>query len=205
MSFLCQVISKILSLSLMVIPSSPTDGTPLAPTSDPVQTSDSLYSVTIDWGESPHPTRDPLQGYTLLLTELLEVEREIRFESFSNNTNAEIPNLKAGVEYRVVVFGRNQMGEGQRSHYVVARTVSPIVPHPPTNVAVKLEIGNISSNIILYWTVSIHTHSHSRTHTHTHTHTHIHTHAHTYTHPHTHLYTVVSKHLCLSILCMGLK
>ena len=86
--------------------------------------------------------------------ELLEIEREIIFESFSNDTDAEVTGLSPGVMYRIYVYGVNDIGEGQRSNYVVGRTASSLVPLPPTRLnAEVVERGRVF-DVILSWMVS---------------------------------------------------
>ncbi len=130
------------------------DGRPLRPVSPPVQTADTIHSITLDWGESPTPTHSPLTHYTVLLAELLETEREFTFESYENTTNTEVTGLLPGVMYRMYVYGVNDFGDGQRSSYVVGRTASPLVPLPPTSVSVELVERGQVSDVIFSWTVS---------------------------------------------------
>ena len=130
------------------------DGRPLTPLSHPVQTAETIHSITLGWGESLTPSHAPITHYTILLVELLEIEREIIFESFSNDTDAEVTGLSPGVMYRIYVYGVNDIGEGQRSNYVVGRTASSLVPLPPTRLnAEVVERGRVF-DVILSWMVS---------------------------------------------------
>ncbi|XP_064406945.1 uncharacterized protein LOC135351772 isoform X2 [Halichondria panicea] len=127
------------------------DGRPLTPLSHPVQTAETIHSITLGWGESLTPSHAPITHYTILLVELLEIEREIIFESFSNDTDAEVTGLSPGVMYRIYVYGVNDIGEGQRSNYVVGRTASSLVPLPPTRLnAEVVERGRVF-DVILSW------------------------------------------------------
>lgn len=126
----------------------------MAPVSDPVQTGETLTTVTITWGECPVPFNAPLQGYTVSLSPVEGGGRPVQIETTDNVTTIELFRLVPGGEYQIVVFGRNSNGNGPLSGSVVAQTVVPAVPYSPSDVEGVLETFEINSSINVTWTVS---------------------------------------------------
>ena len=130
-----------------------TDGRPLAPVSSPVQTGETLTTITITWGESPVPTNSPLEGYTILLSPTGGGRQPLEVETADNETTIELFHLVPGEEYQITVFGRNSNGAGSPSGSLVARTIVPQVPNPPSHVGGILETFEKNSSIKVTWTV----------------------------------------------------
>ena len=130
-----------------------TDGLPLAPRSNPVQTGQSLTTVTIDWGKAPAPTKAPLLGYTIIITLIQRKHPPVLVETWDNQTMIELCQLVPGEQYSVEVFGRNSIGNGTSSQAVVVSTVVPQAPPPPKKVEAVLVKFEISYSINILWTV----------------------------------------------------
>ena len=129
------------------------DGFPLAPVSNPGQIGETFTTVTITWGKSPVPTASPLEGYTIIITPLLENSSPTEVETRDNDTTIEIFHLSPGQEYRIEVFGRNSKGNGTLSEALVARTVKPQVPGQPPQVTGVLDKFDTSYSINISWMV----------------------------------------------------
>ena len=129
-----------------------TDGLPLAPISNPVQTGEeTLTTVPITWGEAPVPTTAPLLGYTIVIDPI--VGDSFRIDTVENSTEITLFHLIPGHEYLVSVFGRNSNGNGTASETVNISTVVPQVPPSPPQVeAVLMQFGT-SFSINVSWTV----------------------------------------------------
>ena len=132
-----------------------TDGLPLAPKSNPVQTGQSLTTVTIDWGKAPVPAMVPLLGYTIIITPIQRNHPPVLVETWDNQTMIELHQLVPGEQYRVKVFGRNSNGNGTSSQAVVVSTVVPQAPPPPKKLEAVLVKLEISYSINISWTVRI--------------------------------------------------
>ena len=130
-----------------------TDGLPLAPKSNPVQTGQSLTTVIIDWGKAPAPAMTPLLGYTVVITPIQRNHPPVVVETWDNQTMIELSQLAPGEKYRVKVFGRNSNGNGTSSQAVVVSTVVPQTPPPPKEVEAVLVKLEISYSINISWTV----------------------------------------------------
>ena len=130
-----------------------TDGRPLVPVSNPVQTGETLTTITITWGESPVPSNSPVEGYTISLSPTEGSGRPLEVETADNETTIELFRLVPGGKYQIVVFGRNSNGAGPPSGSVVARTVVPQVPYSPSHIEGVLETSETNSSIKVTWTV----------------------------------------------------
>ena len=132
-----------------------TDGVPLAPIATPGQIDETFSTVTVTWGKSPVPASSPLQGYTIIITPLIENASPTEVATMDNDTTIQIFHLTPGREYRIEVFGRNSNGNGTLSGALIARTVTPQVPGPPPQVTGVLERFETSFSINISWTVRV--------------------------------------------------
>ena len=134
------------------------DGRPLSPFEPPYQTSETVRSVSLEWGVSLTPSHAPILNYTLAYWPLGQSrDQALTVVTPDNETSFELGSLLAGESYNVVVRGRNFIGLGAESAVGVVIVMRGEVPPAPVGVtaSVRPSADFTTAEVTVSWRVSV--------------------------------------------------